>query len=166
MSALANDVRLTAEIVERIKVAGIGEDDPDFAILVEAECDGPERVRRILRAARHSKAQAEALSKIIEDDTARRKRLEKQTDALRGFAAWMMGEMGLTKISAPDFDAVMRKGKPGLVGGDKADGLPDRLCRIRRDPDRVAIRKALEDGETVPGFEIGNAEPVLTLVTR
>lgn len=158
-------VRLGEDIVAQIREAGIGEEDPDFLALVEAETDVPDRCRRMLRVARECEAAAEGLSAYLAELRERKSALEGRSERLRRIAAWALGEMGLSKLQAPDFTATLRPGRPGLVGEPDAATLPDDLYRITRTPNKTAIRAALEAGTAVPGVALGNAAPVLTLRT-
>lgn len=65
-----------------------------------------------------------------------------------------MQRTGRTKISTPTFNlSVAANGgkQPMIVDPGVVDDLPAHLTRIIREPDKDAIRAALEGGEAVPG---------------
>jgi hypothetical protein len=165
MSApLAHDVLIGQAVIDEIRVAGIDEDDSDFATLIESECDVLERLRRIIRAARHAEAQSKALAEMQAEMRERKARFEKKADGLRAAVRWALGELGMKRLEAPDFTATLGSGKPKVIVTDDA-ALPDSLCRIKREPDKTALLAALQAGPVV-GAELGNAEPVITVRTR
>lgn len=166
MSApLSHDVLIGQAIISEIQAAGITEDDADFATLVESECDVLERMRRIIRAARHTEAQAKALAEMQAEMRERKARLDKKADSLRDACKWAMGELGLKKLEAPDFNVSLSAGRAPLVITDEAS-LPDEFCRIKREADKTVLKGALEAGREVPGAMLGNPSPSLVVRTR
>lgn len=162
--SLASEVRIAKEVVDRIIAAGIDPDDSDFTTLVESECDVVERIRRMLRAARYEATQADALATLIAEMRERKVRRENKAERLRSIAAWAMQEAELRRIEAPDFTASLAAGRSPVSISD-ADALPESLCRIKREPDKLAIRAALEAGQVVPGATLGNPYPILNVRT-
>lgn len=162
---LSHDVLIGQAIISEIQAAGIDAEDPDFATLVESECDVIERMRRILRAARMTEAQAKALGELQAEMRDRKARLDKKADSLRDACKWAMGELGLRKIEAPDFNVSLSAGRAPLVITDEA-ALPDELCRVKREADKTAIKAALEAGQDVPGALFGKPSPTLTVRTK
>ena len=161
---LAIDVRIAAEIIDQIRAA-VGEDDPDFAELVESETDLLERLRKMLRAARLAEADAEATGEIIRDLHERKSRLKLRAEKLRGLTLFALQELGMKKLDAPDMSVSVRDGAPGVEITD-ASALPDRYVRIKVEPDKAAIREALKDGEEIPGALLKNGSPALTIRSK
>lgn len=159
---LGTEVRVAREVIEQITAAGIGSDDLDFAELVSAECGLQDRLCRILRASRWADKQAEALGSMISEMQERKKRLEAKGERLKGVALWAMQEAGLPKLEAPDLSASVAKGKPPLLITVPPESLPDAVCRIKREPDKAALRLCIERGMQIDGVSLGNAQPYLT----
>jgi chromosome condensin MukBEF ATPase and DNA-binding subunit MukB len=157
---MATASRVAAQLI----AAGIDESDPDFVELLSSETDVLERLRRILRAARHTEAQSKALSEIQTEMRERKVRLDKKAESLRGVVLRALGELGLTKLDAPDFSASVGASRPSVVITDEA-ALPDEVCALKRVPSKTAIAAALAEGP-VTGAEWSNATPVLTVRTR
>jgi hypothetical protein len=162
---LALDVKLAQEVAEAIRAAGIAADDPDFLALVEAESELPGRLARMLRRARHVEAQADALGGMIADMRERKARLEQQAEKLRQIATWAMAECGLPRVEAPDFTATVSRARPAVVIPEPGT-VPDIYCRIVREPDKVKIREALEDGTALAFAHLGNPGHRITVRTR
>lgn len=152
-------------VINALREAGIDEDDEDFAVILEAETDVPEMIRRMLRRARYTKALAEGCKPLIDEIKHRQDRLEKKAKGLQMAAYHMMRHIGTSKIEAPDFTASFRAVPPSVEIED--EGLiPSQLMRekVERAPDKAAIKAALEQGEQVPGARL--SEPGQTLSVR
>jgi hypothetical protein len=76
-----------------------------------------------------------------------------------------MESLGLPRVDAPDLSASLSAGRAPLVITDE-EAIPSQLCRITRSPDKVAIKKALEAGEAIPGAALGEPSSILTVRTR
>lgn len=161
---LHEEMRLAAYVADQLAAAGVGPEDPDFEELLASETPILDRLVRILRAARHTEAQSEALAAIVKDNRDRKARLDNKAERLRGVVLQAMGDLGLTKLSAPDLTATIGAGKPKVVITDP-DKLPDDACVFKREPSKTAIAAALAEGP-VPGAELSNSVPVLTVRTR
>jgi hypothetical protein len=142
---LSAEVAVAKSIVELIR-GDVPDDDPDFLTLVESECDVLERLRRMLRAARHAENSAKALGEMI------------------GFS-WALQELGIKSLESPDFTATLSPGKRPVKIVNEAL-LPDDLCRIKREPDKAKIKELLEAGTPLEGAILGNPQPVLTVRVR
>jgi stress response protein YsnF len=155
---------LASQVAAQLIAAGIDETDPDFVELMASETEILERLRRILRAARHTEAQSEALAGIVKDNRERKARLDNKAERLRGVVLQAMSDLGLKKLEGPDLTATVGAGKPKVVITDEA-ALPDDACVFKREPSKIAIAAALAEGP-VPGAEWANPQPVLTVRTR
>lgn len=162
--SLYSEMDIASRVAAALVAADITPDDPDFAELMASETDIQDRLVRILRAARHTEAQSEALAAIVKDNKDRKARLDNKAERLRGVVLQAMGDLGLTKLSAPDLTATISAGKPKVVITDP-DKLPDDACVFKREPSKTAIAAALAEGP-VAGAEWSNATPVLTVRTR
>ncbi|EIM25707.1 siphovirus Gp157 family protein [Microvirga lotononidis] len=161
----SQEIATAALVVKALEDAGITPDDPDYATLIESECDAIERIRRILRAARCTEANSKALKEIEEENRERRKRFEAKAETLRAIALQGMKALQLPKVEAPDFTASVTATRPS-VSIDDPEAIPSQLCRIKREPDKTAIKAALEQGEAVPGASLSSASQTLTVRTR
>lgn len=161
---LHQEMAVAQAVAAQLAAAGIDESDPDFAELLSSETEILERLRRILRAARHTEAQSKALGEIAAEMRERRARLDKKAERLRNVVLEAMGELGLTKLDGPDLSASVSAGKPRVIITDP-DALPDEACVFKREPSKTAIAAALAEGP-VQGAEWSNPVPVLTVRTR
>ncbi len=162
-SPLSNAVRIVAELRERLKAEfGLDDDDQTLADTIEGETDLPEQIARLARYALRCEAYAEGMKSLIRENTERKARLETRAAKLRGVIAWAMSDSGMTKLPLPDMSLSLSVGKPPLIV-DEGAVIPDELCRIKREPDKTAIRGAIERGEELMFARLGNPSSVLTI---
>ncbi|MEU7656817.1 siphovirus Gp157 family protein, partial [Micromonospora taraxaci] len=88
---------------------------------------------------------------------------ETRIERLREFALKVMDWTAQKKIELPEATLSIRMGQPAVVGEPDADALPDHLCRIKREPNKSAIKEALQNGRTVPGCELSNGQPSIAI---
>lgn len=162
---LAQSLRIAELAIEAIKAAGIDESDPDFATLVESECDALERLKRMLRAARYAEANAKAVKEMETEMKERRQRFEGKAETLRAIVKQAMEQIDLPKLEAPDFTASLTATRPAVVIEDE-EAIPTQLCIIKRMPDKTAIKRAIEQGEAIPGASLSPAGHTLTVRVR
>lgn len=115
-----------------------------------------------LRHAIEREAMGKALAELIDGMQARKKRLEEGAKFLRVAALNAMQEAGVPKIKAPDMSLSVGYSKPKVVIVDEAL-IPDSLCRISRAANKTEIAKVIAAGEAVPGTELGNPQPFLSV---
>jgi hypothetical protein len=161
---LSAEVAVAKSIVELIR-GDVPDDDPDFLTLVESECDVIERLRRMLRAARHAENSAKALGEMIGEMRDRKTRFDDKATSLRATVSWALQELGIKSLESPDFTATLSPGKRPVKIVNEAL-LPDDLCRIKREPDKAKIKELLEAGTPLEGAILGNPQPVLTVRVR
>lgn len=164
---LSQDVRIAQAVIEQLRNAGITEEDPDFKELFDAECDLPHRLTRMARAAKYRRAMAEAMKSIIEGNRKRMERHNRAADNIEEAIFWALQEAGYDKpIEAPDLTISIAKGRRSVIGSGDASALPDHLRRVKYEPEKLAIKAALEAGEVVPGYSLGNTPPSLKISTN
>ena len=139
--------------------------DEDGAALF-AECpDAETMLVRVLRAMDEAASNADAVNVRITDLDMRWKRFKRQRDELRGVAFAIMEALNIAKFKHPEFTVSVQAGRPGVVVTD-AEALPTEYVRVETSPDMTKIKAALARGETIPGAELSNAAPVLTVRTK
>jgi hypothetical protein len=101
-------------------------------------------------------------AKLLEMGEERLKRIKSRAAKSRHVMKRMLEGVDLTGAERPLYTATISYPRKPLV--TNADELPPEF--IRHAPDLVAIGKALRDGETIPGAELRNPEPTLTIRTQ
>lgn len=151
-------------LVERVRQMFPDEDEESLADSIEGLTTLDDAIFAVLRAAQEREAMALALREtIIKQMVSRARRFEETATSMRLACLHAIQECGLkTPLRAPDFTVSVGAVKPRVIVKDEAL-LPAHLCRVKREPDKVAIGKALAAGQVVPGAELGNAMPSLSI---
>ena len=139
------------------------EDDEDWLLAIESETDFDKLLTQVIRAIDDVAALESGTAERLEMLKARKDRFAYRQHALRKLAFTMLDSAGLQKKELPEATLSIRKGQPQLIGDGDANALPDDLCKISREPDRTKIKAALKDGATVPGFQLSNSQPTITI---
>lgn len=146
----------------------IGDDDDALADLIEGETDALEAASRLLRWMGERQANIAALKAYEADLAGRRKRLEDGVATGRAALSRFMETVGLTKLERPEATLSLREAGPSVSYAIDFDPerLPEELRRWKCEPDKHAVKAALEAGETVPGATLNNGGSVLTVRVR
>lgn len=136
-----------------------GEVDGDaLAAYAEYQGQAAEKLEGTACYVRELEAEAEAI-KAEEDRLAkRRKALENKSSRLKTYMMPALEAMG-GKVKG--VMATVRIGKSQAVTAFDLDALPDAFKRVKVDPDKVAIKKALEAGEDIPGTVLEDRQSVV-----
>ena len=140
--------------------------DAQFITLDAATLDVHQVMLRLLLAATEAKANAEAVNARMDALSARKARFVRQSDAWREAALQIILALpelfpkGVFKDAL--VSASVRAGKPGTIITDEA-ALPDMYVRTKREPDKTAIRDDMLQGVVIPGAELRNPQPFITI---
>jgi hypothetical protein len=99
--------------------------------------------------------------KLAELARERARRIEARSDRAREIATRIVEALGVSPLERPVYTASLTFPRKPLVTDEEA--LP--AAYIRHAPDMIAIGKALRAGETIPGAELKNPAPLLTIRT-
>jgi hypothetical protein len=130
-------------------------DDEDHALLLgslEGETDIMEVLDRVVES-------SIADNKLAELARERAKRVEERARKSREIALKIIEALGVSPLHRPVYTASITYPRKPLVTDSRS--LPVEFVRLA--PDLVAIGKALRAGETIPGAELKNPEPQLTI---
>lgn len=136
-----------------------GEVDGDaLAAYAEYQGQAAEKLEGTACYVRELEAEAEAI-KAEEDRLAkRRKALENKSSRLK---TYMMSALEAMGGKVKGVMASVRIGKSQAVTVFDLDALPDAFKRVKVDPDKVAIKKALKAGEDIPGAALEDRQSVV-----
>ena len=141
-------------------------DEETVADTLEGITDLHEMIATVIRSALVDEAFHAGLRFRVDDMRERLSRLELRASKKRQLALEAMTEVGLTKFEQPDFTASTRAGSPALVviAEETIPGAywlpqPPKL-------DRQAILGELKRGIDIPGAQMSNPKPVLSVRTK
>ena len=155
-------IRLQVENLKLIHPE-ILEDDEAWLATLESETDFNEILTTIVRRIEDTKALVIGTKDRFEELKSRKDRFEHRVETLRSLAFKIMQAADLAKVELPEATLSLRAGTQQLVGEADPASLSDSLCKISRDLNRTAIKEALKTGGTVPGFELSNSPPSLSI---
>jgi Siphovirus Gp157 len=151
---------------ERLIASYSFDDEETLAETLEGITHLHEMIAAVIRSALVDEAFSAGLRLRVDDMKERLSRLELRAAKKRQLALDAMTEVGLTKLEQPDFTASARAGFPALVVIAE-DRIPEAYW-LPQPPklDRQAILGELKSGVEIPGAQMSNPKPVLTVRTK
>ena len=133
---------------------------------LEGITDLHEMIAAIIRSALVDEALHAGLRSRVDDMRERLSRLELTASKKRQLALEAMTEVGLSKLEQPDFTASARTGSPALIVIAE-ERIPEAYW-LPQPPklNRQAILGQLKRGIEIPGAEMSNSKPVLSVRTK
>ena len=141
-------------------------DEETLLDTLEGITDLHEMIAAVIRSALVDEALHFGLRSRLDEMKERLSRLELRANKKRELALEAMTEVGLTKLEQPDFTAFTRAGSPALV--IIAEGNIPESYWLPQPPklDRQAILGELKRGKVIPGAQMSNPKPVLSVRTK
>lgn len=154
-------IREVREIVAEVMAAH--PDDEDLLHdMLEGETEFIELIDWLARQEGELGAMGDVLKQRAVEISARRKRLEEGRKRIRGRIADLIRQSNLKTVRTPEATITLRAARPALVIDNEAE-IPEHLTKVVRQPDKTAIRAALERGENVPGAHLEPVDHSLTI---
>jgi Siphovirus Gp157 len=141
-------------------------DEETVADTLEGITDLHEMIAVVIRSALVDEALHFGLRSRLDDMKERLCRLDLRASKKRQLALDAMTEVGLSKLEQPDFTASARAGSPALVIVAE-EKIPEAHW-LPQPPklDRQAIFAELKGGKVIPGAQMSNPKPVLSVRTK
>jgi Siphovirus Gp157 len=164
--ALKNEIQLYHRLREELLDRFPETDDETIRDTLEGITDLHEMIAAIIRSALVDEALHGGLRSRLEDMKTRLARLEERGAKKRQLALDAMSEVGLRKLEQPDFTASARAGSPSLVVVAE-DAIPKSYW-VPQPPklDRQSLLAELKRGDEVPGTQLSNPRPTLSVRTK
>lgn len=140
------------------------EDEQLRADMIEGETDLHEFLSMVERKRQDAAELAGAVAGSIAQLELRQGRFERREQAMRSLMFKVLQFAELRKVELPEATVSVRDGVQKVIITDEAI-IPDILCRIKREPDKLKIKDLLKSGSPVRGAELSNAEPTLMVRT-
>jgi Siphovirus Gp157 len=133
---------------------------------LEGITDLHEMIAAVIRSALVDEALHFGLRSRLDDMKERLCRLDLRASKKRQLALDAMTEAGLSKLEQPDFTASTRAGSPALIVIAE-DRIPEAYW-LPQPPklDRQAVLGELKRGIEIPGAQMSNSKPVLSVRTK
>lgn len=154
------DLNLVRQVAEML--APYRDDEELFLDTLDGETDALDIIDRELAAELQDRALADAIAAQVEILRKRAARISERADTRRLAILRVMQAVDVRKMERPLATISRRDGSVSVRITD-ADAVPTQLCKIVKSPDKAAIRKQIEAGETVPGAELARGEETLSV---
>lgn len=163
---LKNEVQLYRGLRDRLMQHLPTIDDETIRDTLEGITNLHEMVATVIRSALVDEAFSAGLRLRVDDMKQRLSRLEERAAKKRVMALDAMTEVGLSKLEQPDFTASARAGTPSLIVISE-ETIPQ-IYWLPQPPklDRQAVLGQLKRGAAIPGAQLSNSKPVLTVRTK
>lgn len=141
-------------------------DDDTLSDTLEGITDLHKMIATVIRSALVDEALHAGLRLRLDDMKERLSRLELRASKKRELALHAMIEVGLGKLEQPDFTASTRAGSPALLVISEQTIPPTYWLPQPPKLDRQNLLGELKRGAAIPGAELSNPKPVLTVRTK
>ena len=166
MPALKAEVQIYNCLRQKMMDRYLDLDDETIRDTLEGITDLHEMIAAVIRSALVDEALHSGLRFRLDDMRERLSRLELRASKKRQLALEAMTEVGLSKLEQPDFTASARAGSPALIVM-LSRAIPEAYW-LPQPPklDRQAILGELKRGVEIPGAQMSNPKPVLSVRTK
>lgn len=150
----------------RESLAQLGEDEALLLDTIEGQTGLFEAFDKLLLRMTENRAMIAGIGQVSEEIDERKRRFEKRLEADRALIEQAMMIAELDKVERPAATLSLAKRAPSLVVTTEAD-IPAEFWKAA-DPklDRKALAAAIAEGRSIPGAELSNAAPSLTVRNR
>jgi hypothetical protein len=161
-------IRIDAAVLQHqianllVQYPELAEDDALRADMIEGETEAFEILEELERRRREAAHLIDGLTPDLVAMGLRQKRFERREEAVRLLMFKIMEMAGIKKHEMSLATLSMRNGPVKVVITDETR-LTDEYVRIKREPNKIAIKDALENGTRVDGAELSNPVPVLSI---
>lgn len=138
-------------------------DDDFLADVIEGETDAPAIMERLVIERREALANGEAMDKLANDYAALSDRWTMRAEARRRLMGLVLDAVGLRKMSTPAGTVSVSPGRVSLALADDFTP-PQGYARTKIEPDKAAIKAALEAGEVMQGASLVTGKPIVKVL--
>jgi Siphovirus Gp157 len=154
----------------RLQIGTLLRENPDLeedeqlrADMLEGCTDYKEVLERLLKSEKHFDWLITGLSGHIQQLVERRNSLKDRRAGVRNIIMSVMGAANMRKAEFPIGSiSIIKTGRSVQILDENL--IPEELCRIKREPNKTAIKDALFAGEPVPGATLNNGSETIRIV--
>lgn len=139
----------------------LAEDEVLRADMIEGETSVHDFLSYVVRRIGERQALANGIADYAKDIGERKARVERGVEALRSLIFKIMNDAQLRKVELPEATLSVRAVPPKVIITDEA-ALPEQFFKIKREPDKTAIKECLATG-VVPGAELSNGSETISI---
>lgn len=140
----------------------IADDEQLLVDMLEGATDFHEVIQKIFNYMAECEMMASAIGDRIAKMSARKARMEKNVSLTRTLIHKMMTDAGVKKIDVTEA-SISIKSTPDKVIIIEEHTIPDEYLKIKKEPDKTAIKKALDEGAIIPGATLSNGGTTISI---
>jgi Siphovirus Gp157 len=129
---------------------------------IEGDTDFIEYMRLLERRRQDARTLQEALELYVEELKQRSDRFKRRDEGMRALMLNLLQHAQLRRLELPEATISVRHGVPRVVITDEAE-LPGEFWRIKKEPDKIKLKQALEISTHVPGATLSNSPETLNI---
>ena len=142
---------------------GLASDEFFLADVIEGSTDAFEIMEKLVIERREAMANGEAMDKLAEDYAALSDRWTMRAESRRKLMGVVMDAVGLRKMQTPAGTVSVSPGRVSLALADDFTP-PQGYARTKIEPDKAAIKAALEAGEVMQGASLVTGKPIVKVL--
>ena len=142
---------------------GLASDEFFLADVIEGSTDAFEIMEKLVIERREAMANGEAMDKLAEEYAKLSDRWTMRAESRRKLMGLVLDATGLRKMSTPAGAVSVSPGRVSLALADDFTP-PQGYARTKIEPDKAAIKAALEAGETMPGASLVVGKPIVKVL--
>lgn len=164
MNLNPDQVRRTIESLI-VRYPELKDDEETWRLTLESESNTFECLRMIERKRQEAATMMNAITENMAELNTRQLRFERREEAMRALAFAILQAADLRKAELPEATLSIANGKSKVIITDEKL-LPVWAWRIKKEPCKEFIKSEMEQGVTVPGATLSNAEEHLVIRTK
>ena len=149
------------EMADQIRLL-TGDDQDTFLDVLDGETDAMDILGKLVEERTEAAAHEVAMKDLASTYTTRAKRLAARQNAISVTIGQLLDAMGETKVKHPMATISRTKARWSVRIDDEAE-VPSQLNKVTTKPDVAAIKRLMDEGETVPGCSINPGNPSITV---
>lgn len=138
-------------------------DDQDLlADMLEGQTDFNEIIATLAKDIKLAKANVSGIKEVAKELKERQSRFEAKEEFCRSLIHKLMDAAGVKKLTLPVATVNITNVSPSVMILDEA-AIPDAFMRIKKEPNKTAIKAAMETGQSVPGAVMSNGSTTVSI---
>lgn len=145
-----------------VRFPELADDDDLRADVLEGETDLHAVLERLHEIEVNASIMMDGITQRITDLRERKDRFGHKVDVARALMRKVLNRAELKKVELPEVTISLRGGSDSVHIEDP-DAVPSQLCKTVVSPDKTAIKKALQQGEIVPGAVLVTGDETVSI---
>lgn len=133
----------------------IADDEQLLIDMLEGSTDFHQVIQKVFNYMAECEMMASAIGDRIAKMGARKSRMEKNVSLTRNLIQQIMTDAGVKKIDVTEASISLRESPDKIIITDESL-IPDEFMKIKKDPDKAALKKAFDEGKSVIGAVLSN----------